>query len=575
MNLADEIKAMAMLERGEVANPFMRRQFGQWAYKRMQQRETLYQAVIDIYEGNVGPYIEGKPSNKGQVDPDAMGRFEIPVLMAIMNKWNNLYVKGVKRVVLFKGKRLPPEDKANTLLQEIYKVSQVDSVFETQDTLMRLTGTTAVRPWFDAVNDEMVFHLYSANNLRIVPNNFNPARPRAVALVGSYDKEESDGGAVKVHQAEYFTDKEAGTIDGSTVKSDKLGTRNMPLVFGFDKKPINKGGFFVGCPGPGLAAIDRILANDFTSEFGLITLMQGFGVPVTWGMKKGQKFKVGPDQTIDFPGEADKKEDFDFRNPNAPLEDIGNVIQRIIDWVCWAWDIPKTMLDASMSPSGVAQVEANAPLGKDRDKRISVFRPIETRMVQVLIDVLVEARKLPAGTNPADYSVAVFYPEPQITKTTTDQIAQDNFNLDKRITTPAAIYMRENPGEFDTEKEAADYLALKNGEATLGENGAIVPVTDSVQSQALNGVQVTALQGILLAVSQKDLPAEAAGILIKNAYPSIQPDDVSKMVKSAASNPVEKEQKNVIQNTNVPGTSGGGQPKPGTTQAPDTGKPAE
>lgn len=534
MSLETDIELMAKVERKLPDNPFLRRQYGTWAYRAMQAREQLYAAVLDIYDGNVGAYIESVSRKESATDAAGKpGRIEPRVLFSLINKWNTLYGPEPRRVFKYNGERLAEDDPANIVLQEEYRKAEVNDVMEQTDNLLRLTGVAAARPWFDADNDELVVHLYSANNIRIIPNPNNPTRPQAVALVGQYQKEESDGGAIMVPQAEFFTDKLIGSMIGGKVTTDKLNTVDMPIAFAWDSKVTSKTGFYVNCPGPCLAGFDRVLANDFTSPLGFTTIMQGFGVPVTWGLKKGTTYRIGPDFGIDFEGsDPDLKEDFEFKNPNAPLDEIASIIQRLIDWLREAYDIPKSMLDATMMPSGVAQVEANAPLGLLRQKRAKRFRPFENRLVKRIADTLQASGKLPANYDCELFTVDIFYPEPRITRATSDQIAEDDFKLKNKLTTRAALYMRDNPEQFDTEDEAEVFLAAKDATAK--------PSATDLQAQALNGAQVTAVKDILIAVSMGDMPPEAAFELISMSYPTMPQDRVKTMVQKAVANKVEK-----------------------------------
>ena len=59
------------------------------------------------------------------------------------------------------------------------------------------------------------------------------------------------------------------------------------------------------------------------------------------------------------------------------------------------------------------------------------------------------------------------------------------------------------------------------------------PVTD-VQATVLNGAQITALQQIVQAVADGMLPGDTAQALISVAFPSLTPDQISKIVKPAS-----------------------------------------
>jgi hypothetical protein len=539
-----DIERLAKQERSEPGRAFFTRQFGQVAYREMSMREGLLSAVLEIYRGNTGNYIDPYPAETEVQARNKVGRIQFNLLMSFMNKWNTLYTEEPTRVFEYDGVRLKEDDKRAEVLSEQYRKAHVNDIMEQADTFMRLTGVVALRPWFDADNDELVTHCYTANNIRVIQNPNNPKRPYGIALVGQYKKEESDGGAILVDQAEFFTAEKAGVVNGSKTTIVDLETEEMPVAFGWEKYPTNKTGFYVDCPGPALAAIDRLIANDFTSHYGFVTIMQGFGIPVTWGMQKGQLFKIGPGETIDFDGDPDTKEDFDFRNPNAPLEEIGKVISQLIDWARETYDIPKSMLDASMTSSGVAQVEANAPLGWLRQKRAKQLRPLEQHFCQRTADVLIASGKLDG--DPKLYGVSVFYPESKVSQSTNDQLARDKFELETGLTTRAVIYMRDNPDQFDTEEEAEKFLASRSVKLAPDEEGGDVVDGETspslstegakdVANEAMNGAQVAALQGLVIAVSEKTMPAESAKLVAQAAFPTIPEANLTAMFGAAES----------------------------------------
>ena len=63
---------------------------------------------------------------------------------------------------------------------------------------------------------------------------------------------------------------------------------------------------------------------------------------------------------------------------------------------------------------------------------------------------------------------------------------------------------------------------------------AAAPVEDVAQT-ALNGAQVASMQEIIIAVSSRQLPEEAAIILLRSAFPMVPDADIRAMVGSAAS----------------------------------------
>ena len=460
MSLLEEITTLATLARALPGNSFHRRQLGDYQRNNLVQREAIITSVLEIFEGNTWKYVDPMPSESIGEARSRVGRYERRLLFSFMNTWNTLYTQEPNRVFKYDGERLGPDNKPEVLelLQEEYRKASVDDVMEQSDTLLRLTGNVALRPWYDANNKELVIHMYSGNNIRVVNNSDNPRKPLAIALVGNASIVDSKGTSIAQHSAEFFTDTEAGVVKGEESKVEPLETKRIPVALGWDRFPTNKTGFYVNAPGIPLAAIDRLMANDFTSQLGFITLMQGFGIPVAWGLKPGTELRIGPDKFIEFDGDPDVKEDFEFKNPNAPLEEMSEVLNKLIDWTREDYGIPKTMLDASTSPSGASQVEANAPVEMMRQKRAKRMRPLESNTVLAIADVLIASGVLAKGLDPKLFSVSVSYPAPRIAKDTSDQIAEDRFDLGLGLITPGEIFMRKNPDKFDSVEEADEFI---------------------------------------------------------------------------------------------------------------------
>lgn len=554
--LLGEIQLLAKLPRSLPANVFTRVNYGYYQNTSIQRREQLLAAVLQIFKGNTWRFIDPMPSESVGEARKRVGKYERRLLYSFMNKWNTLYSIEPIRTFTYDGERLDDKNKPDVLeaLQLAYAQASVDDVMEQSDTLLRLTGNVGLRPWYDADNEELVIHCYSGNNIRVLKNANNPKRPLGVALVGSSAALAEDGTEVSKQNAEYFTAENMGLIvDDVALPTESLETKHIPIAFGWEKTPSNKTGFFVDAPGVPLAAVDRLMANDMTSQLGFFTLMQGFGIPVSWGLNKGVEIEIGPDKRIEFEGNLERKEDFEFKDANAPLDEVKDVINQMIEWTREDYDIPKSMLDASMTSSGVAQVEANAPLGIMRQKRAKQMRPLESNTLSAITDVLITSNVLAKGLDPDKFGVSVYYPEPQITKSTSDQIAQDKFELEQGITTRAAIFMRENPSRFDGEDEAELFLKARGlvsleTETGTGEPDVESPATegspsivddggvstdDSPANEAMNGAQVTALQGLVESVTNGDMPSSSAILVAKAAFPTIPHDELVKMFKDA------------------------------------------
>ena len=577
-------QALVLAKAGRVmsSQPFQRRRQGRWFFEDMQQREGVVGAIFELDRGESFSHIDNLPGQTIREAQEAPGRIWINHLKNWVTLWAATYTQEPTRTFFRKGKRLQDDDPIVHDIQERYRQAQVDEVMRETDRDLRLGGNVVLRPWFDQDHDELVIHRYVSQCIRVVENLNNPRRPPATVLLGCRLDRDSFGSATRIDLAEIWTeDGLTRLVDGAVVNQEELATKIVPLVHAFDKQPDNTTGYFVQGPGLELASLTATLNNDYYSQMGNVLLLQGHGVAMSFGAGESN-LTLGPGRYVAFSGDPDVRQGIEYASPSAPLDDWREIITYLVDIIRETHGIPKSMLSVDFAASGAAIVQANAPLAEMRTQRMKTLRRVENELLRATVAVL-EAHDgtFPSGTDPREFSVTVNFGRPSITQSTPDRIAFDNHLIQHGVITPAEILMREKPDEFDTVEGADEFMAERamkeittakdaaieagvqveaakptaqatptaaepeaeaepgpeltedaNNQPTLEVEGQIVEATE-IQKIALNGAQITALQGIVTAVAEGELPFETALELILAGFPQIPRETALRMLTPA------------------------------------------
>lgn len=114
------------------------------------------------------------------------------------------------------------------------------------------------------------------------------------------------------------------------------------------------------------------------------------------------------------------------------------------------------------------------------------------------------------------------------------------------------VYMQQQDFPLDQVQNNSLALMASNDEPSDSPAAApeVAAVRGNVQQEALNGAQVTALQEIIMAVSDGRLDAESARAMIAAAFPLIEDDQIAQMVENAKNTvpPVEETPEQAEQN---------------------------
>lgn len=269
-------------------------------------------------------------------------------------------------------------------------------------------------------------------------------------------------------------------------------------------------------PGPGewwapapedLLDAQRALNHDLT-DIGHVARMQGFGQLVTLGItsEAAKELEIGVETAIGLRGEG---VDAKYINPNPQLEGYARQNREYLETVVATQGMnPATYMRSAGITALAKQIEIMDRNGA-RKRHLRELKRAEQRVYD-LSRRWIEAQGR-AGIFP-DATVDVEYREPVVPV--------------DRLHDAQALEIECSHGlnSWARERAKRDGVSLDEGKRRMLEDQAL-----NAERGALNGAQVTAIQGILVAASTGQMPPETARAVILASFP-IDEAAVDKMI---------------------------------------------
>lgn len=480
--LSEALK-LAKIPRGQGGNPFARKVNGRFDIRNMTEREATLAAVHDLYNAEFGKYDDPQPvvAKRPEEYLEQPGRISVNILKLYVDTLSVNYDNPPQRVYYRNGERVGADDPVLSALNKQLAGADYDRFMGQLDRWMRLFGNVVVRPFWDADNKQLTFQMYPSYCVRVVENAKNPRIPLATVLIGGAYAMNPDGSTEVTQTAEVwagdaFQQVEVkaggkGTTEGTpvSISAAEYNYNFPPLVHCFDSPPFGGSGrYYVHSIGWPLAQQNQRLNEDYFSQYIYAALMQAIGITVVKGAFAGE-LVFSPGRAIHFPNGEDGS-GIQSVAQNASLADFQAAIQFMLDVIRESYGIPASLLNAEVSSSGQAIIQASAPLAELRGHRQPLFNKIETDLLRATIQELRgRAEGFAIGLDPMEWEVALNYPDPRASLSVTDQIAKDKHLMSVGAITAAEIAMRENPGQFDSLEEAKAATETNKPEVMPGE----------------------------------------------------------------------------------------------------------
>lgn len=472
-NLKEQINVLARIPRHNQGSRLTRANDGRWWatlgnngrlwVRDIETREALLYDVYEIINGLWAFHVDPMPGKDWAEATKQPGQIRMQHARKWIKTLAATYKSEVSRKLRFKGEDLPDDAPEVLALNKAYTAMRINEAMQKLDFNMLAYGCAVARVHWDVDTSTPVLHRYPAYRVRPVENAANPAHPWALLLMGQRAERDSQMRANLVDVGEAWTREEFAEIKGGTVGAyHPIETARPPLVIFSDELQDNETGFFVEALGVALARLNVVLNEDLWTPFGSTLLMQGFGQWIGYNLGPKSSVQMGPDRMMAVDSSPDNPARVENIQPNAPLNDIREAIDRIVQEIRYVYDIPESEFNVvTDAASGAAIVQAKAPTMERREERIKLFREPENNLARATLDVLSTFDDLTLRGDLNDYEVSVNLKRESVSVAVLDQIAQEEHDLKWGLIDTADLLMRRDPVRYPTREAAEAEMAKR------------------------------------------------------------------------------------------------------------------
>lgn len=195
---------------------------------------------------------------------------------------------------------------------------------------------------------------------------------------------------------------------------------------------------------------------------------------------------------------------------------------------------------AQAAASGFAKLVDSLPKVESRRRRIERWRTFERRIAWPRIAVIGDALGLLTGGVEylAGLTLSAEYQPLEFPESVPERVARETHELDRGLTTPAKVLAKRSGKSLEeAEAEVAENLGEAEDEETEADGAEPRPDEPDIQRTALNGAQVTSMQGIVMAAAAGELPRDSAVAIIEVAF-QLSAADADRIVGDAGKQPI-------------------------------------
>jgi len=399
--------------------------------------------MLDYFNDVQLPYIKEQLVRE-RTEPERYNPVFLNIVKKIVKRIATVYLLDAERVV--DGK---PEDTA--IYAEIETTAQLPSKMKIGNRYTTLLGTIMLRPvWRDG---KMDLDVVTGDVLDVVTGD-TPEDVTAVLV--TFDR----SGRNEEIEYDLWTAETYQRLDyrGYILEEQPNPYGVIPFIPVFSHTPTDT--FWLPGANDLMAVQDelnrRLTALSFTAD------LQGFGVAVAKGATgrdgKAPDLNFGPGQYLGLPEGAD----FSFAAPNAPIQDILNMIDFLLKQAA----ICNGLSAASMSTnptaeSGISKLVGNSELEEQRRDQIALFAGYEQQlfaMFRTVWNVHNPQRQMSAA---ATMRVDFYDPKPVLSGT--EQAREWELLMDNNIISPVDIMIERNPDlTREDAKQRLDEIRAEN-----------------------------------------------------------------------------------------------------------------
>lgn len=333
----------------------------------------------------------------------------------------------------------------NEKINDIFNIvnNKLNNITNNIDRYTFLTGTTAVKSYYDIEENEFDYHLYTSNFLDYEGHQFNQKKIKEIYI--NYNENDMD--IFESYSKDYFE----RIVDDISVEKIQNPYGFIPFTFFNNKDTLNS---VFSAPNTVLLDIQNTITNKIL-QLNNTFKFQSMSMLVLKGGPDLKQLNVGANAVNKISNDDDLK----YINPEADLINLINTINEEIKVFLRVNNIPDSLLSASATSSGLALIISQSALDEITQNRSKSFMEKEKELLEKGIRVLAHHLQV---VIPDDFEVNINHLSvSNFNKLSQDDLVLYKFYLEKNIISIIDLVKIINNGVHD---EDIEELILKNKE---------------------------------------------------------------------------------------------------------------
>lgn len=398
------------------------------------QRKEACARKLDYYNDQQETHIQELLERFYRSRANKVAPVSVNVVKKIINLKSTVYLQDAQRTILG-----TPQDQQ--IYADIETSTNLAVLMKQANKYTTLLGNIILRPVWR--NNRMTLDILTGNVVDVVTGDY-PQDVQAV-IIEHFD----ESGRPEEISYSVWTASTVSRMNyaGHVFETEENPYQCLPFVFCFDSPP--QGEFWLS------GANDLILVQDAInkrlSDLWRTLDFQSYSVGVFRGVSKTdtmQGVELDPGSVICM---EHKDSNFDFKSPDAPVEEVLQSIDRLIKWAGITNGVSASSLNTEIvEQSGISRIVENEELQEIRRDQIANFAGVEEHLFQLFRTVWNYHNPQRMMSPSASLRVDFYDPKPRMSVSEKVQELQALFSLG--LASPVDFLIEQNP---DLDRDAA------------------------------------------------------------------------------------------------------------------------
>ena len=344
-------------------------------------------------------------------------RVVFPLINFVTDTLSKTYTEKVTRELDEKNKNNKELQKLLIEVNEAY-----NKISTTLDKYTFLTGTTALKPHYNADLNKFKFIVFTSNMIEYTPH-YNDKTEADEILISYYFN--------NILQQELWSNNYYSIlVDDKEIENNINMYNEIPFVF---FKNNNDNLEFYDKPKKNLLEMQNMLSKKLINTDATFK-KQGNSLLIAKGISDIKEIKIGPNSLNSLPSDAS----LEYVNPNVDLNNMLNFLNEEFKLLSKLNGIPDSLFSVNANNSGVSIIASQKVIAEYVKNRQKIFRKKEEEAIEMGIKVLAFHKNI---SIPEDFEISVSYKR-IIEPLNSDEIKQWEFYIGNNIYTPVDLLMQ-------------------------------------------------------------------------------------------------------------------------------------